>query len=60
MTISTESASFGPELFAFLAELRDHNDRDWFAANKPRYESAVLEPASLAPTKRNSRKSFVS
>jgi uncharacterized protein (TIGR02453 family) len=49
MTTSIESAgetaSFEPELFAFLAELREHNDRDWFAANKERYEAHVLEPA---------------
>lgn len=49
MTTSIESAgetaSFGPELFGFLAELREHNDRDWFAANKERYEAHVLEPA---------------
>jgi uncharacterized protein (TIGR02453 family) len=36
---------FGPELFAFLRELRDHNDRDWFNANKDRYENDLLEPA---------------
>ena len=30
---------FGPELFAFLRELKDHNDRDWFNANKDRYEN---------------------
>jgi uncharacterized protein (TIGR02453 family) len=49
MTTSTEpareSASFGPELFTFLSELADNNDRDWFAANKQRYEAHVLEPA---------------
>jgi uncharacterized protein (TIGR02453 family) len=45
MTISTEQASFGPELFGFLGELKEHNDRDWFAANKERYEADVLEPA---------------
>jgi uncharacterized protein (TIGR02453 family) len=49
MTTSTqtarESASFGPELFAFLSELADNNDRDWFNANKDRYEAHVLEPA---------------
>jgi uncharacterized protein (DUF2461 family) len=27
---------FSPALFAFLRELRDNNDREWFAANKPR------------------------
>lgn len=37
--------SFSPELFAFLRELREHNDRDWFRVNKARYEEAVLEPA---------------
>jgi uncharacterized protein (TIGR02453 family) len=45
MTSSIDTASFGPELFAFLAELRANNDRDWFAANKKRYEADVLEPA---------------
>ena len=45
MTSTTETASFGPELFEFLTELGDHNDRLWFAANKERYEAHVLEPA---------------
>jgi uncharacterized protein (TIGR02453 family) len=49
MTPATESAreatSFDPELFGFLADLKQHNDRDWFAANKARYEADVLEPA---------------
>ena len=37
-------AYFGPELFDFLRELRDHNDRQWFAANKARYEAHVRDP----------------
>ena len=37
--------SFTPELFAFLADLRVNNDREWFNANKRRYEEAVQEPA---------------
>ena len=45
MTRTTETASFDPELFAFLRELKDNNDRDWFNANKQRYETHVLEPA---------------
>lgn len=45
MTIETEQASFGRELFGFLADLKDHNDRDWFNANKARYEADVLEPS---------------
>ena len=36
---------FGPELFSFLRELKDHNDREWFQANKHRYEDDLLEPA---------------
>src|SRR5215211_7103516 len=40
-----EEASFGPELFAFLADLREHNDREWFAANRDRYEDDLVEPA---------------
>jgi uncharacterized protein (TIGR02453 family) len=45
MPQATGQASFGPELFSFLTELREHNDREWFAANKYRYEEHVLEPA---------------
>ena len=45
MEPATEAPSFGPELFAFLAELRANNDRDWFEANKARYEAQVLEPS---------------
>jgi uncharacterized protein (TIGR02453 family) len=44
-TKSKERASFGPELFSFLADLRANNDRDWFTANKHRYEQELLEPA---------------
>jgi uncharacterized protein (TIGR02453 family) len=40
-----EAPSFSPALFAFLRELKQHNDREWFAANKARYEQAVKEPA---------------
>jgi uncharacterized protein (TIGR02453 family) len=45
MATTTKRASFGPELFSFLADLRANNDRDWFAANKQRYEDHLLEPA---------------
>lgn len=37
--------SFSPALFTFLRELRANNDREWFKANKPRYEETVQEPA---------------
>jgi uncharacterized protein (TIGR02453 family) len=33
-----------PELFQFFRELQANNNRDWFQANKPRYESQVREP----------------
>jgi len=36
---------FTPESFAFLRELRDNNDRQWFAENKQRYEREVRDPA---------------
>ncbi len=35
---------FSPELFDFLLDLRANNDRDWFQANKGRYERHVKEP----------------
>jgi uncharacterized protein (TIGR02453 family) len=38
-------AHFTPGLFGFLRELADHNDRDWFKANKKRYEAVVKDPA---------------
>jgi uncharacterized protein (TIGR02453 family) len=33
-----------PELFQFFRELKANNNRDWFQANKQRYESQVREP----------------
>ena len=46
MTAPTETdREFDPELFEFLADLSEHNDREWFTANKARYEAHVLEPA---------------
>jgi uncharacterized protein (TIGR02453 family) len=45
MATRAAQASFSPELFSFLADLRANNNREWFAANKDRYEEHVLEPA---------------
>ena len=45
MATTTKTASFGPGLFSFLTDLRANNDRDWFAANRDRYEEHLLEPA---------------
>lgn len=39
-----KSAYFGPDLFQFLSDLKEHNDRDWFQANKARYEEQVRDP----------------
>ena len=36
---------FSRETFAFLRDLRENNDRDWFRANSERYEDVVREPA---------------
>lgn len=33
-----------PELFTFLRELKANNNREWFEANKRRYEKQVREP----------------
>ncbi|MYH59773.1 MAG: DUF2461 domain-containing protein [Boseongicola sp. SB0675_bin_26] len=33
-----------PELFRFLRELRENNNREWFADNKPRFREAVQLP----------------
>lgn len=43
-----------PELFHFLATLRQHNDREWFNENKERYLTEVRDPlvalvVALAP-----------
>jgi uncharacterized protein (TIGR02453 family) len=43
--VTDEAPSFSPDLFAFLRDLADNNDRDWFAANKERYVADVQEPA---------------
>ena len=37
-------AYFTRDLFRFLEELRDHNERDWFLKNKQRYEHSVRDP----------------
>ncbi|MCB2129252.1 MAG: TIGR02453 family protein [Rhodobacteraceae bacterium] len=37
--------SFGPETFEFLRDLAAHNSRDWFEANRDRYENVWRDPA---------------
>ena len=36
---------FTKDLTRFLADLGKHNDKEWFAENKARYEESYLEPA---------------
>ncbi len=36
----------GPELFDFLRELEQNNDREWFKAHKKRYEAEVVDPVT--------------
>jgi uncharacterized protein (TIGR02453 family) len=58
------AAHFTPDLFRFLAELKAHNERDWFQANKERYEQSVRDPflrflADLAPRMKKISPHFV-
>ncbi len=41
------AAFFRSELFQFLRQLRRHNNREWFAKNKARYQQVIVEPALL-------------
>ncbi len=43
--MADEFAGFGRETFAFLRDLTQHNERDWFNANRTRYEAYYLTPA---------------
>lgn len=43
--MAAQGASFRSETLAFLAELSRNNNRDWFNANKQRYEEQVLDVA---------------
>jgi uncharacterized protein (TIGR02453 family) len=38
-------ARFTPDFFRFLRELAKNNNRDWFTANKSRYETVVRDPS---------------
>jgi uncharacterized protein (TIGR02453 family) len=44
---SARYARFKPESLAFLRELSANNDREWFSANKQRYEEQVLDEALI-------------
>jgi uncharacterized protein (TIGR02453 family) len=40
----TDQNHITPELFTFFREIQENNSRDWFQANKHRYEGHVREP----------------
>jgi uncharacterized protein (TIGR02453 family) len=55
---------FSPALMKFLKELRANNSREWFEANRSRYEALMLEPAlefieAFAPRLRKISPNFV-
>jgi uncharacterized protein (TIGR02453 family) len=55
---------FDDELFGFLSDLKRHNDRAWFTANKERYETKVRDPfldfvADVGPELRKISKALV-
>lgn len=43
--MSARRAHFSSDLFRFLRDLANNNDREWFQANKERYIESVREPA---------------
>lgn len=43
--MAKQQAYFTPELFKFLKALKRNNSREWFLANKERYEEQVRGPA---------------
>ena len=55
---------FSADLFKFLAELKNNNNRDWFNENKARYLSNVADPmcrfvAAMGPRLRKISKYYV-
>ena len=48
-----------PEALEFLRELEDNNDRDWFRANRARYDEHLVAPArELTPAQREAREAY--
>jgi uncharacterized protein (TIGR02453 family) len=41
----TQLSMWPPEAIEFLRDLEGHNDRDWFKANRDRYDTFLVEPA---------------
>lgn len=45
MSINVAFKAFPRDLFTFLEELNENNQREWFQLNKDRYEQVVLQPS---------------
>ncbi len=45
--MNSERAALPAEALTFLRQLKDHNDRDWFAGHKAEYEAHVKAPLLL-------------
>ncbi|HUA57124.1 MAG TPA: DUF2461 domain-containing protein [Verrucomicrobiae bacterium] len=63
-TNPAQSGHFTAASLEFLTQLRKHNQRDWFLANKARFEAEVRDPflrliADLAPGLRKIHSSFI-
>jgi uncharacterized protein (TIGR02453 family) len=43
----SQPSPFTPALFEFFRDLRTNNRKEWFEANRARYEEDVLEPAKV-------------
>ncbi|MGI9301634.1 MAG: DUF2461 domain-containing protein [Gammaproteobacteria bacterium] len=59
----TDFAGFQPELIKFLSDLGRNNNRDWFNANKKRYEQQIVDPvlefiAAMGPPLRKVSRHF--
>ena len=44
MTEAPESTGLDPDVFAFYAELEQNQNREWWLANKRRYDENVKAP----------------
>ena len=44
MAGASSGRAFTPEIFRFLKELKAHNDREWFQANKARFQRVAQAP----------------
>lgn len=44
--MNTTFSGFPEEMFSFLTDLGNNNNREWFSNNKERYENFVVEPVT--------------